>query len=120
MNLTQNNPAGCTAVVEAGALAPVAALLAQMVRGGPKIKGRRLACVVLGSSVDRGRAVLSRMVCGGPRIKGRHVLYRVGGNGMRVSQSCLLARPPDMPLCKPAAGVVAGREELAVWLDELR
>jgi hypothetical protein len=39
MNLTQNNPAGCNAVVDAGALAPVAALLAQIVRGGPKIKG---------------------------------------------------------------------------------
>lgn len=39
MNLTQNNPAGCAAVVDAGALLPVASLLAQMVRGGPKIKG---------------------------------------------------------------------------------
>lgn len=40
MNLTQNNPAGCAAVVDAGALAPVAALLGQMVRGGPKIKSK--------------------------------------------------------------------------------
>lgn len=39
MNLTQNNPAGCAAVVAAGALEPVAALLGQMVRGGPKIRG---------------------------------------------------------------------------------
>lgn len=39
MNLTQNNPGGCAAVVGAGALEPLAGLLAQMVRGGPKIKG---------------------------------------------------------------------------------
>ena len=42
MNMTQNNPAGCAAVVAAGALEPASAVLAQLVRGGPKIKGERL------------------------------------------------------------------------------
>jgi hypothetical protein len=43
MNMTQNNPAGCAAVVAAGALEPAAAVLAQLVRGGHKIKGEWLA-----------------------------------------------------------------------------
>lgn len=39
MNLTQDSRDGAAAVVAAGALQPVAALLAQMVRGGPKMRG---------------------------------------------------------------------------------
>ncbi|KAL4437365.1 hypothetical protein ABPG75_004504 [Micractinium tetrahymenae] len=39
LNATQNNPAGCAAVVAAGVIQPAAAVLAQIVRGGPKIKG---------------------------------------------------------------------------------
>ena len=95
MNLTQNNPAGCTAVVDAGALAPVAALLAQMVRGGPKIKGRCWdGC--------RGHCSACSTCC--------HLhCIRPAAHQQSV--------PHKVP---PAAGVVAGREELAVWLDELR
>lgn len=39
LNSTQNNQEGCAAVVAAGVLEPAAAVLAQLVRGGPKIKG---------------------------------------------------------------------------------
>jgi hypothetical protein len=39
MNLTQNNVAGCEAVVVAGAPEAVARVLAQLVLGGPKMKG---------------------------------------------------------------------------------
>lgn len=39
LNATQNNPAGCAAVVAAGVMQPAAAILAQIVRGGPKIRG---------------------------------------------------------------------------------
>ena len=49
INTTQNNPAGCRAVVAAGVLEPAAAVLAQLVSGGPKIKGGwRLGCRVAG------------------------------------------------------------------------
>ncbi|KAL4429823.1 hypothetical protein ABPG77_010940 [Micractinium sp. CCAP 211/92] len=39
LNATQNNAAGCVAVVAAGVMQPAAAVLAQIVRGGPKIRG---------------------------------------------------------------------------------
>ena len=39
MNLSQNNSAGCAALMAAGAFPAVAPLLAQMIAGGGKAKG---------------------------------------------------------------------------------
>lgn len=39
MNCTQDNPAGCEAVVAAGGLEAVAPVVAQIVEGGPKLRG---------------------------------------------------------------------------------
>lgn len=93
MNLTQNSPGGCAAVVAAGALEPVAALLAQLVRGGPKIKGEQ------GSKGAHGRESLPapRRLSPGCRV-------------MRACGAAPLASCPD-----PRAAAQAWRRCVTSW-----
>lgn len=99
MNLTQSSPAGCAAVVAAGGLAPAAALLAQLVRGGPKIRG-------VAAAPEELLAWLDEMRCGGGAgrqggRKGGRQGGRQGGRegGSRMQAAC--AADPAAPLCRP-------------------
>lgn len=58
MNMTQNNAAGCEAVVAAGVLAAAAPVLAQIAEGGPRNKGGWVA--VMGATGGR----LCAWLCG--------------------------------------------------------
>lgn len=42
MNMTQNNPVGCEAVVAVGALEAASPILSQIVQGGPRNRGALL------------------------------------------------------------------------------
>eukprot|EP00887_Chlorella_sp_A99_P003842 scaffold11.g3842.t1 len=108
MNCTQSNPAGCERVVAEGGLEAAAPLLAQMVAGGPKLRGAAHSREELTAWVDELSACLGLLInltehsAGERRRAGVAVLAREGLVARATAESAQFAGDPCSPPARPS------------------